>query len=439
MNERLVNGFSKLKKEEKQNMVAGWVSDRASFLSDLVMFELHDDTVAEKLSGISENVISTYPFPYSVAPNFLLNGTLYHLPLVTEESSVVAAASAGAKFWAMRGGFRASVPRTLKPGQVHFTWKGTSEELGSIIGDFEKDLRDQLKNITARMEERGGGITGMELIDLTAEMENYYQLRIWFETGDSMGANFINSCLEKSGRLLASFLAKRFPGREGDYELIMAILSNYTPECLVEIEAGCPLSALDGVAGEMTGLEFAEKFKKAVDISLIDTFRAVTHNKGIFNGIDALMLATGNDFRAVEANAHAYAARDGHYRGLSWVRLTEDKFTFGLRVPMTVGTVGGLTRIHPMAHWSFDILGNPSAVELMMIAAAAGLACNFSAIRALITSGIQQGHMKMHLSNILNSLDADPVEKRAVLEHFEGQTVTYSDVRQFLDNKRKGL
>ncbi len=434
----IVRGFSKFSREEKIRRASTWVSDPSAFLKDIDDLQHPDPVRIESLGNISENSISLYPLPYSMAPNFLINGKMHHFPFVTEESSVVAAAAAAARFWAERGGFTAHVPGTMKTGQLHFTWKGKPGELESVFPELNKHIIKNLHHLTARMEQRGGGVTGMELVDMTGKMEDYYQIRMFFETGDSMGANFINSCMEETGILAGGFLSEKFPGRKNDFQVIMAILSNYTPGCLVEISASCAVDELVDPHLQITGQEFAEKFKKAVDIALIDPYRAVTHNKGIFNGIDAFLLATGNDFRAVEANGHAYAARDGQYRGLSYASLKEGRFSLTLRIPMTVGTVGGLTHLHPMAHWSFDMLGNPGAQDLMMMAAAAGLANHFSAIKALITKGIQYGHMRMHLVNILAALNASGGEKKAALEHFNGKTVSFSDIKNYLEKIRTG-
>ncbi len=436
---KLIHGFSKLSHAEKLRMAEEWVTDIEHFRSDLADLRLTAPKMNHDLELISENAIALYPLPFSIAPNFLINGTILHFPMVTEESSVVAAASSAAKFWAERGGFKLKVNGTLKTGQLHFTWKGKSDELFSLFEDLKAYLMKNLHPLTARMEKRGGGITNIEILNKTALMKDYYELRISFETGDSMGANFINTCMEEAGKLTGHFLADSFPGRGNDFEQIMAILSNYTPDCLVEAQVECHPDDLDEAANGMTGQAFAIKFSRAVDIALIDPYRAVTHNKGILNGIDAFLIATGNDFRAVEANSHAYASRDGQYRGLSYVIHDAERFVFGVRIPMSVGTTGGLTKLHPLAKWSFDLLGSPSAPELMMMAAAAGLATHFSSLRALITSGIQTGHMKMHLNNILSSMNATDNEKNAAHEHFRGMTVSYSNVKKFLENKRSGL
>ena len=174
--------------------------------------------------------------------------------------------------------------------------------------------------------------------------------------------------------------------------------------------------------------QFAEKFYQAVQIAQIEPYRAVTHNKGIMNGVDAVILATGNDFRAIEAGAHAYAAKSGVYKSLSHCSIDDGIFKFWLEIPLAVGTVGGLTALHPIAKLSLELLQSPSARELMQIIAAAGLAQNFAALRALTTKGIQHGHMKMHLQNILNQLNTTPKEKEIITSYFENKTVSHSNV-----------
>ncbi|MGB0243401.1 MAG: hydroxymethylglutaryl-CoA reductase, partial [Bacteroidia bacterium] len=172
--------------------------------------------------------------------------------------------------------------------------------------------------------------------------------------------------------------------------------------------------------------EFAEKFRRAIRIAQIEPYRAVTHNKGIMNGIDSVIIATGNDFRATEACAHAYAARDGQYRSLTNAEVVDGTFRFWLDIPLSVGTVGGIISLHPMVKFAHELLGNPDAEELMQIIAVAGLAQNFSAVRSLITSGIQKGHMKMHLLNILNQLEATEDEKSQIVEYFKDKVVSFS-------------
>ena len=288
------------------------------------------------------------------------------------------------------------------------------------------------------MEKRGGGIADIELVDLTGAEPGLYQLKAYFYTCDSMGANFINSVLENFAGTLQSFLLEHpaFEKSEKDVRIIMSILSNYTPENLVRVSVSCPVDMLGDGKTILNPQDFAEKFLTAVRIAHIDPYRATTHNKGIFNGIDAVVLATGNDFRAIEACGHTYASRSGSYASLSNASLIDGIFRFWMDLPMAVGTVGGLTNAHPIAKRSLEMLGNPGAGELMMIIAAVGLAQNFAAVRSLVTTGIQKGHMKLHLNNILSQLGANEVEKQRINEFFRDKTVSYSLVREKLEALR---
>jgi hydroxymethylglutaryl-CoA reductase len=216
----------------------------------------------------------------------------------------------------------------------------------------------------------------------------------------------------------------------------MSILSNYVPDCIVRAEVSCPIEDLAEKHIENPN-EFATKFVQAVQIAEIEPFRAVTHNKGIMNGIDAVVLATGNDFRAVEAGIHAYASKTGQYSSLSHAKIENGIFSFWLEIPLALGTVGGLTSLHPLVKLSLEMLEKPSAKELMQIVAVAGLAQNFAALRSLTTTGIQDGHMKMHLNNILNQFEANDEERHLIKKHFKHHVVSHSAVVDFLENLRK--
>jgi len=441
MQEKTVTGFSKLSKLGKLRWVAeNFFSSPRQVVEELMSFWHKDDEQQRILDGFSENTLSNYYLPFGVAPNFIINGKAYAVPMVIEESSVVAAASSAAKFWMDKGGFKAEVIATQKLGQVHFSWDGDIRLLQERFDKLEKRLRSDATHITANMEKRGGGITDIQLLDLSAQEPNYYQLKVSFETCDSMGANFINSVLEEFANSLKVFikedtaLKKSAPAPE----IIMAILSNYTPDCVVRAWVESPIEELGNVCDGMDPALFAEKFAKAVRIARIDAHRATTHNKGIFNGVDAVVLATGNDFRAIEACGHTYAARDGQYRSLSNCSIKNGTFKFWIDLPLAVGTVGGLTKLHPIARRSLEMLGNPSATELMQVIAATGLAQNFAAVRSLVTTGIQKGHMKMHLLNILNHLGATEQEVPKVIHHFEERVVSFNAVREYLDLIRTG-
>lgn len=434
-----VAGFSKLSKEEKINWIANeYFSNPTEAIrtikqywnSDAQLQQLHDEFI--------ENTISNFYLPMGIAPNFLINGKYYSVPMVIEESSVVAAAAKSAKFWSTRGGFKATVLNTEKIGQVHFLFQGDSAKLLSFFNTVKSTLIDSTESITKNMQKRGGGILALELRDKTAELDNYYQLHATFETKDSMGANFINSCLEQLAKTLKAEALNysEFGEAEKNITVVMSILSNYVPNCIVRAEVSCKLEELAEKKIE-NPQEFAEKLVQAVRIAEIEPFRAVTHNKGIMNGVDSVVLATGNDFRAVEAGVHAYASRNGQYSSLSHAKIENGIFTFWMEIPLALGTVGGLTSLHPLVKMALEILGKPSAQELMQVVAVTGLAQNFAALRSLTTTGIQEGHMKMHLNNILNQFEATADERKAIAKHFEKNTVTHSAVVELIENLRK--
>lgn len=433
-------GFSKLSKEEKINWIAETYFSNPAEAKNILLQYWNSNLEIQKLHDeFIENTITNFYLPLGVAPNFTINGKNYTIPFAIEESSVVAAASKAAKFWGARGGFKTTILGTEKIGQVHFLYQGDTTKLQQYFDFIKPTLLADTDSITKNMQKRGGGITSLTLVDKTTELENYYQIHATFETKDSMGANFINSCLEQFAKTFkdnaSSFEA--FNKDESDILIIMSILSNFVPNCVVRAEVSCPVSELNEDKN-ITPELFAEKFVTAVKIAEIEPYRAVTHNKGIMNGIDAVVIATGNDFRAVEAGVHAYASRNGKYSSLSHAKIENGIFTFWLDVPLALGTVGGLTSLHPLVKFSMEMLGNPSAQELMEVIAVAGLAQNFAALRSLTTSGIQQGHMKMHLNNILNQHKATKEEKEKVLAYFAEQTVSHNLVVDYLESLRKG-
>lgn len=412
---KAVSGFSKLNKNEKINwLISNFFNENEKvkhvleqyWNSNTILQDLHDDFI--------ENTISNFYLPFAIAPNFVINGKDYTIPMTIEESSVVAAASLVAKFWSTRGGFKATVVSTIKIGQVHFMFEGDKNKLQTYFSLKKEQLFRVTEDITKNMKKRGGGILDIELRDKTEDLANYFQLHVTFETADSMGANFINSCLEA--------IANEFE-KEG-IQIVMSILSNYVPDCLVRAEVSCKVEELYAEKSEL----FAQKFVQAVQIANAEPHRAVTHNKGIMNGVDAVVLATGNDFRAIEAGAHAYASRDGYYKSLTNATIENGIFKFWIEIPLALGTVGGLTKLHPLSKLSLELLENPTAKELMEIIAVAGLAQNFAALRALTTTGIQKGHMKMHLTNIIKQLGATDEEKQFLINYFENKTVTHNAV-----------
>ncbi|HLN52196.1 MAG TPA: hydroxymethylglutaryl-CoA reductase, degradative [Lentimicrobium sp.] len=432
----VIKGFSKFSKEQKIDTIASFLTSSDEVKLLIKSFWHNDPIIQGIFDEFSENTLTNYFMPYGIAPNVCINGEMYMVPMVIEESSVIAAASKSAKFWATNGGFKSEIVSTTKIGQVHFIWSGKVNELKDKFSIIKQLMLERSSSITANMEKRGGGVLSMEIIDKTSDLKNYYQLEVKFETVDSMGANFINSCLEEYAYVLKSFVNESGLFQETDLKIIMAILSNYTPECLVKTWVETDISAFSKIDENLTAEEFAWKFQKAVEIAKIDVYRATTHNKGIFNGIDAVVLATGNDFRAVEACGHAFASQSGKYRSLTDIEITEGHFRYSLTLPLAIGTVGGLTSLHPMAKLSLAILGNPTARELMQIASVIGLANNFGALKSLTTKGIQIGHMKMHLLNILNFFNADEIEKKAAVDFFKKRKISYSAVQEFIESFR---
>ena len=434
-----ITGFSKLSKEEKIKRIAESYFSNPQQAEDLLKSYWNSDAKIQQLHDeFVENTVSNFYLPLGIAPNFLINGTHYSIPMVIEESSVVAAASKSAKFWSARGGFKAEVFNTEKIGQVHFMYSGKKSKLEAFFAETKPKFFTASEHLTKNMQQRGGGILNIELRDKTALIPGYFQLHATFETKDSMGANFINSCLEQFANTLKEEAQEyeSFSAAEKNIQVVMSILSNYVPNCIVRAEVSCKIEELADKHIEDPAA-FAEKFVNAVRIAEVEPFRAVTHNKGIMNGIDAVVLATGNDFRAVEAGIHAYASQNGQYSSLSHATIENGVFKFWIEIPLALGTVGGLTSLHPLVKFSHEMLGNPSARKLMQIVAVAGLAQNFAALRSLTTTGIQEGHMKMHLNNILNQANATDEERTKVRKHFKTHAVSHSAAVSFIESLRK--
>ena len=431
-------GFSKLSREDKID----WLSEKIFVDSNQVRSILDNYLNSNKdiqaiHDSFSENSISNFYLPYSLSPNFLINNKNYTIPLVTEESSVVAALSNAAKFWFDKGGFKSKVESFTKRGHIHLSFNGDKEALKEFINNNREYILKSTDNITKNMKKRGGGISAINIIDKTSDLKNYFQLSIDFDTSDSMGANFINSCLEAMSKKIDE-LSKQY-----DYfiksgysiNIIMSILSNYTPDCIVEAHAECDIKDLIDIEG-IESEEFAKKMKYAFDIAKVDINRAVTHNKGIMNGIDAILIATGNDFRAVEAGIHSYASLNSKYESLSECTILDNKFRISIKIPLSVGTVGGITDLHPLVKLSLQILDSPSSRDLMSIIACVGLAQNFAAVRSLITSGIQQGHMKMHLINLLIKNNANEDQIKRAKKYFVDKEINNSSVSEFIKSDK---
>lgn len=423
-----IKGFSKYTKEAKIEWLIQNYTNQPDESRQMIEGYWHAQPEVQKLHDeFIENTISNFYMPFGVAPNFLINNKMYAVPMAIEESSVVAAASKSANFWLERGGFKTQVIGMVKVGHVHFLWEGTDVDWLTELFERNKNLfYTHTEDITKNMRIRGGGIQEITLLNKTEFEPGYFQIEVKFDTRDSMGANFINSCLEEIAKTWKQLVEDRESDNQPNVTIVMSILSNFTPECLVRAEVSCSIDDINEGSG-IGNQEFADKFCRAIRIASIEPYRAVTHNKGIMNGIDAVIIATGNDFRATEACAHAYAAKDGRYTSLTHASAEDGIFKFWIEIPLSIGTVGGITSLHPMVKFAHELLGYPNASGLMEIVAVAGLAQNFSAVRSLITSGIQKGHMKMHLLNILNQLEATDDEKIEIVNYFKDKVVSFSN------------
>jgi hydroxymethylglutaryl-CoA reductase len=428
--QHIIHGFSKKSRDEKLELVTRYLADPKSAKALFKSFQHANSKMQRLLEEFSENTITNFPLPYGICPNVLVDGKIYMVPMVIEESSVVAAAAGSAKYWFSRGGFKTEIIDTEKIGQVHFLWKDDKNLLFARFPALKERLIKECFHITENMIKRGGGIIDIKLKDLSEREPGLMQLYCTFETAQSMGANFINSCLEQFAATFKQWHSLQKEFSEDGLEIIMCILSNLTPNCRIKCYVESDMDRLNDIVPGWSGKEFARRFCLGIRVAELDPFRAATHNKGIFNGVDAVVLATGNDFRAVEACGHAYASLPGRYSPLTRTELSDNHFRFILEIPFALGIVGGLTRLHPLVKLSLELLESPSATELMSIAAAVGLANNFSAVKSLVTTGIQKGHMKMHLLNILKQLKVPENRKEEVIDYFKDKVVSVSAVRQ---------
>ena len=377
--------FSGFYKKTRQERIA--ILKQARSFSELGAEILIQDTnLPEAIAGkMAENHLGTFSLPFSVVPEFLLDGQEYSLPMVTEEPSVIAACSFAAKVIGRSGGFTATVHERLMIGEVAlYDVPEPQVALEKILAETETIL-SLANQAHPSIVKRGGGARKIQ-----AEIKGAFLIvYLSVDVLEAMGANILNTMLEG----IKDYLEELSQG-----QALMAILSNYATESLVTAKCQIAISSLGTSAA--LAQETAKKIALASQLAQVDTYRAATHNKGIFNGIDALVVATGNDWRAIEAGAHAYAARDGHYRGLSTWTIEGDYLQGQMTLPLPIATVGGSIGLNPKVQAAFDILGHPNAKTLASLVVATGLCQNFAALRALVTTGIQQGHMKLHAKSL---------------------------------------
>lgn len=403
-------GFSKKSPEERIHYL-----EEQDFLADSSLeIVTNQNLLSLSLANqMAENVIGRIALPFSLVPDVLVNGKVYQVPYVTEEPSVVAAASFAAKIIKRSGGFLTTVHNRKMIGQVALYDVQDSQHAKESILNQKQQLLEIANAAHPSIVKRGGGAC-----DLTIEIkEDFLIVYLMVDTKEAMGANMVNTMMEA----LSSPLEDISKGKS-----LISILSNYTTESLVTATCRVDLRFLS--RQKEVAIKLAQKMTMASQLAQVDPYRASTHNKGIFNGIDAIVLATGNDWRAIEAGAHTYAVKDGQYRGLSkWSYKVDDNCLEGtLTLPMPVATKGGSIGINPSVHLAHDLLGRPNAKELASIILSIGLAQNFAALKALVSTGIQAGHMKLQAKSL------------ALLAGAKEEQIS-EVVKQLLDSKHMNL
>lgn len=358
-----------------------------------------------------ENQIGEIAVPLGVAQNFVINGQSRVIPMATEEPSVIAAASNAAKIIQQAGGFYTKVNERFMRGQIVFRNVKKEEELQTALLEKQTAIFSLANESYPSIVKRGGGIHKIDTRVFRKEEQTFVSLDVLVDVKDAMGANIVNTILEG----ITSGLRQWFP----EEEILFSILSNYATESLVTAKCEIPLSQL--TTSKFSGEELAKRMVAAADYATIDPYRAVTHNKGIMNGIDAVILATGNDNRAVAAACHAYAAKNGRYEGLTKWSIVEGVLVGELTVPMAIASVGGASSVLPKAKLALALAKVNSAIDLAEIVVSVGLAQNFAAVRALVTEGIQRGHMSLQVRSLAMSVGAKGEEVQLVSEKLKQQ------------------
>ena len=418
------NGFSKKSYQERLELLKAQALLSPEKQTSLEQDEQMSVTVADQLS---ENVVGTFSLPYSLVPEVLVNGQEYTVPYVTEEPSVVAAASYASKIIKRAGGFTAQVHERRMIGQVALYQVDDPDLAQEKIVDKKAELLELANQAYPSIVKRGGGARDLHVEQIKGETD-FLVVYLHVDTQEAMGANMLNTMLEA----LKPVLEELSQGQS-----LMGILSNYATDSLVT--ASCRIAFRYLSRQKDQGREIAEKIALANQFAQADPYRAATHNKGIFNGIDAILIATGNDWRAIEAGAHAFASRDGHYQGLSrWtLDLEREELVGEMTLPMPVATKGGSIGLNPRVALSHELLGNPSAKELAQIIVSIGLAQNFAALKALVSTGIQQGHMKLQAKSLALLAGASESEVAPLVERLIAEkTFNLETAQRYLENLR---
>ena len=418
------NGFSKKSYHERLELLRAQALLSPEKQTSLEQDEQVSLAVADQLS---ENVVGTFSLPYSIIPELVVNGQDYTVPYVTEEPSVVAAASYASKIIKRSGGFTAQVHERQMIGQVALYQVAEPEKAQEKIASKKAELLELANQAYPSIVKRGGGARDLHVEQIKGETD-FLVVYLHVDTQEAMGANMLNTMLEA----LKPVLEELSQGQS-----LMGILSNYATDSLVTASCRIAFRYLSPQRDQGRGI--AEKIALASQFAQADPYRATTHNKGIFNGIDAILIATGNDWRAIEAGAHAFASRDGRYQGLSqWALDMEREELVGeMTLPMPVATKGGSIGLNPRVALSHELLGNPSAKELAQIIVSIGLAQNFAALKALVSTGIQQGHMKLQAKSLALLAGANESEVAPLVEHLiADKTFNLETAQRYLENLR---
>ncbi len=418
------NGFSKKSYQERLELLQAQALLSPEIQESLEQDEQISVTVADQLS---ENVVGTFSLPYSLVPEVLVNGQEYTVPYVTEEPSVVAAASYASKIIKRAGGVTAQVRQRQMIGQVALYQVANPKQAQEEIASKKAELLELANQAYPSIVKRGGGARDLHIEQIKGETD-FLVVYLHVDTQEAMGANMLNTMLEA----LKPVLEELSQGQS-----LMGILSNYATDSLVT--ASCRIAFRYLSRQKDQGREIAEKIALASQFAQSDPYRAATHNKGIFNGIDAVLIATGNDWRAIGAGAHAFASREGHYQGLSqWtLDLEREELVGEVTLPMPVATKGGSIGLNPRVALSHELLGNPSAKELAQLIVSIGLAQNFAALKALVSTGIQQGHMKLQAKSLALLAGASESEVAPLVERLiADKTFNLETAQRYLENLR---
>ncbi|HMM28849.1 MAG: hydroxymethylglutaryl-CoA reductase, degradative [Chloroflexota bacterium] len=397
-----LSGFYRRRRDERARIVAAWAGLTPD---EQAALEGRAGLTAEQADHMIENVIGVYALPLGIATNFVINGRDVLVPMVVEEPSVVAGVSFAAKLAREGGGFTTSADDPVMIGQIQVLDVADLDAAAARVLDAQDELLAEADCCDRVIVDLGGGARGLEVRPFPETPAGpMLVVHLLFDVRDAMGANAVNTTVER--------LAPRIEALTGG-RVSLRILSNLADRR--KARAACTIPARALATETMAGPDVARAIVEAAVFAAVDPYRAATHNKGVMNGMDAVAIATGNDWRALEAGAHAWAARDGRYRSLTeWTLDAAGDLRGAIELPVAVGTVGGATRVHPAARAALKVLGSPGAQELAQIMAAVGLAQNLAAIRALATEGIQRGHMSLHAKQIAVAAGASGGEVQAI-------------------------